>query len=269
MTEPFRQIDQSYFVIKEWESLHPNLIAGITTRQGGESHPPYGSMNLGLHVSDHKEAVITNRQKLSEKLGFPIERWVFAEQVHQTEIVIVTSDHSGKGTLNHHDAMQGCDGLITNEQGLLLTALFADCVPLYFFDPTTGWIGIAHAGWRGSVNHMANAMIEKLQELGVSKTDLRVAIGPSIGKTQYEVDENVVSHLSDNLKEKTTKPTKKGHYMLDLKGLNYEIITQAGVLDSNISVTSYCTYKEKGMFFSHRRDKGGTGRMVGFIGYKS
>src|SRR5699024_3819203 len=94
----------------------------------------------------------------------------------------------------------------------------------------------------------------------------KVAIGPSIGKDQYEVDENVISHIDHNFKAKTVTQLNDHHYLLDLKQLNKEILLQNDVLASNIEITSYCTMTHQELFFSHRRDNGKTGRMLGFIG---
>ncbi|MDC3412845.1 peptidoglycan editing factor PgeF [Aquibacillus sp. 3ASR75-11] len=267
MADSFQRTNLSYLSLKEWESVDDRLRVGISTRKGGISRSPYRSMNLGLHVPDKKEDVIANRNKLAHELEFPLEQWVFAEQIHGTDIAVVTAEQKGKGIRNHHDAIIGCDGMITNKKGVLLTALFADCVPLYFFDPITKWIGIAHAGWRGSVHEMAKVMVDKLKEVGVEATNIQAAIGPCIGKTQYEVDDKVISHIPHHFKEKTTKPTKNGHYMLDLKRLNHEILLQAGIQNTHIHISNYCTFEEDETFFSHRRDNGKTGRMIGFIGY--
>ncbi|RKQ37406.1 peptidoglycan editing factor PgeF [Oceanobacillus halophilus] len=267
MNEPFRQSDISYLHIEKWQQLNAKLIAGFTTRNGGISNPPFHSYNFGFHVRDNQRHVIQNRHTLAGKIQLPLKQWVSGEQVHQTNIKLIDHNDIGKGSLSYDSSLKGIDGLITNEKGVLCTAFFADCVPLYFFDPVTEYIGIAHAGWKGTVNYMAEKMVHALTEKGVNKKDLLVTIGPCISREMYEVDENVIMNIDSKYLEKTVVPKENNHFLLDLKQLNVEILLQNGILRHNIEVTNYCTYKDNALFFSHRRDNGKTGRMLGFLGY--
>lgn len=268
MSEPFHQTDISFLTIKDWTEKVPGLQVGISTRQGGCSEPPFDTLNLGLHVSDENEKIVENRRRLAKKLNIELENWVCGEQIHQTNIAIVTSKDKAKGVTEVENAIAGCDGFILKEPGILCTAFFADCVPLYFFDPKTGWLGIAHAGWKGTVGRMAEKMVRKLEAMGVNIHTLLVVIGPCIGTSFYEVDERVISKIPEEYREKVVYPTDNKHGLLDLKKLNHEILIQAGVPYENISVTKYCTFGDEKLFYSHRRDHGRSGRMLGFIGYK-
>ncbi|GAB3067889.1 peptidoglycan editing factor PgeF [Virgibacillus ainsalahensis] len=269
MQEPFTHIDESYLQIEKWQQLHPKLKAGFTTRMGGVSQAPFNTLNCGLHVADQYDDVIANRQSLAQKLRIPLDRWVTGEQIHQTNVQIITSDDKGKGAASHQSAIKGTDGLITNEAGVLCTAFFADCVPLFFFDPTTGYIGIAHAGWRGTVSRIAGKMVQELQALHVNMKELLVVIGPCITQQYYEVNDYVTRHITYREREKTVIEKEKNRYLLDLKQLNVEILLQSGVLRNNIDITNYCTYNDNSLFFSHRRDNGRSGRMLGFLGYST
>ncbi|WP_100011037.1 peptidoglycan editing factor PgeF [Lentibacillus sediminis] len=268
MREPFQQENhESFLTIKKWQEADPRLKAGFTTRNGGVSPDPFTTLNLGLHVSDEKEKVLTNRQMLAENLEMPLTNWAAGEQIHQTNVEKLSRSDRGRGSTDHQQAIKGTDGFITKERGILCTAFFADCVPLFFFDPETGFIGIAHAGWKGTVNRMAEQMVEKLTDEGVNLKSLLVCIGPCISRGYYEVDEQVIRQIPAADQEKVITVQGEGRFLLDLKQLNVEILLQAGVLRNNIDVTTYCTYREESLFFSHRRDKGKTGRMLGFIGY--
>jgi len=267
MYEPFKQHNESLLYGK-WQEKYPNICIGFTTRIGGTSKAPYHSLNLGLHVADNKEDVITNRKQLAKELTFPIENWVIGEQVHGTKIIKIDHSHMGKGTLSHGSAIKDVDGLITNSKGILCTAFFADCVPLYFYDPVTEYIGIAHAGWKGTVHRIAEKMVIELKKLGVEMANLLALIGPSISKYYYEVDDRVIRMIRKEDLEKTTSSVGENRFQLDLRQLNAEILLQSGVLRHNIDITNYCTFRDKDLFFSHRRDQGKTGRMLGFIGMK-
>ncbi|HLS08713.1 peptidoglycan editing factor PgeF [Lentibacillus sp.] len=267
MTEPFQQVTESSLALTKWEQLIPGMKAGFTTRNGGISAAPFNTLNLGLHVLDHSENVIANRRKLTEIVHVPLESWVSGEQTHQTNVHMVTNDDKGKGSTRYDTTLKQIDGLMTNQKGILCTAFFADCVPVYFADPKTGYIGIAHAGWKGTVHQIGRKMVETLQSAGADPADLLVAIGPSISRDAYEVDERVVNHIPDEFFEKVVTPKGNNRFLLDLKELNAEILLQQGVLRHNIDITNYCTFRDEDLFFSHRRDQGKTGRMLGYIGY--
>lgn len=266
--EPFYQENELFLTLNCWKKIQPSLQVGYTTRQGGISKPPFESFNLGLHVPDNELDVICNRKLLAEKIGMPMEKWVSGEQIHGTDIGIIDESVKGKGAFSYKESLSGIDGLITNKKGILCTAFFADCVPLFFFDPNSGYIGIAHAGWKGTVNRIGEKMVKKVTELGANLETLRVAIGPCISKDVYEVDDHVIKNLTLDQKDNTAKKQRNNHYLLDLKKLNVEILLQSGVLRHNIEITNYCTFRDEEMFFSHRRDHGKTGRMLGFIGFQ-
>ncbi|MFD1038068.1 peptidoglycan editing factor PgeF [Virgibacillus byunsanensis] len=269
MADLFYQDDISFLHIEKWQRMNERLKVGFTTRNGGVSKAPFHSLNFGLHVSDHKAEVIANRELLANKLKLPLESWVSGEQTHKTNIKIISQEDKGKGSVDVHDALKDTDGLITNKPGIACTAFFADCVPLYFFDPITGYIGIAHAGWKGTVNRIAEQMIQTFKNVGADPTNILVAIGPCISQEAYEVDENVIHYVDDNLRSKVAIPKENNRYLLDLKQLNVEILLQYGILRNNIDVTKYCTLQHNHLFFSHRRDNGKTGRMLGYIGYST
>lgn len=267
MAEPFQLKNDTHLSIARWEQLDNNLIAGFTTRNGGVSKSHYSSLNFGFHVGDEAEEVLENRSILAESLSFPLDNWVTAEQVHGTEIAVAGKEELGSGARSLESALKGADGLITDQRGMLCTAFFADCVPLYFFDPVTEYIGIAHAGWKGTVNGIARKMTERMVEAGSDPRNLLVAIGPSISADFYEVDENVMKAVPTEFRDKCAIPRENNRFLLDLRELNAEILLQTGVIRHNIDITSFCSYREKDLFFSHRRDGGKTGRMLGYIGF--
>lgn len=246
-----------------WQMMDERLRAGFSTRIYQDHHP----FNLGLHVPFDQEQTVKNRQMIAEAVGLPLTKWVFAEQVHGTKIKIVDQSDAGKGAFNLDSALKGIDGLITKEKGIVCTAFFADCVPLYFYDPMTGYIGIAHAGWRGTVLGIAQKMVETFVSLDSQTHHILVVVGPCITQDKYEVDDRVISQIPDRYHQKVVISRGNGKYLLDLKQLNVEILLHSGIFRHNIDVTNFCTYSDEHLFFSHRREGAKAGRMLGYIGF--
>ncbi|PMC38355.1 peptidoglycan editing factor PgeF [Bacillus sp. UMB0899] len=266
----FEKSDKTHLTLSDWNDLLTGLKVGFSTKSGGVSTGYFTSLNLGLHVQDQPEDVRENRETLAKALSFPLKNWVFAEQVHSDKIMKVNKSSSGKGTHVYEDGVAACDGLYTSEKGIMLSLCFADCVPLFFIAPKHSLIGVAHAGWKGTVKDIAGKMVKLWQqEEEVDAKDIFVAIGPSIGGCCYIVDDKVISSIDKQVLVHGSmpyNPLSNGKYQLDLKLLNEHYLRNAGIFKENILVSDLCTSCEKGLFFSHRRDNGLTGRMLSFIG---
>jgi hypothetical protein len=269
--EPFVQQNQSICIIDQWTRKNLGLIAGITTKNGGISKGDYQELNLGFHVGDDPHDVYINRVKVSEQIDFRLKQWVGAEQTHNVRIKKVTKTDIGKGADTYTSSFKGTDGFYTDEEGILLTLCFADCVPLFFVAPDKHMIGIAHAGWKGSVHGIARHMVEAWGREGIDPQQIFVTIGPSICGKCYIVDDYCINFVENALVDTDEKPYNligEGQYSLDLRELNRLVLLKAGILEKNISVTGYCSSCDDELFFSHRRDQGRTGRMMSFIGWK-
>lgn len=270
-----------YLALDRWMDQYPFLTAGFTTRRGGISKEPYHSLNCGLHVDDQSGLVVENRRRLSEAAGIPFEGCTYAEQVHGKEIQVVTKALRGAGNDSREKAIQAKDGFVTNEPGIFLHALYADCVPLYFFDPVKKAVGLAHAGWRGTALQIAKSTVETMSAaFGSKPRDMLAVIGPSIGMCCYEVDEAVVArmaHLWEDLHNKDGKRSNPdrpydqkadGKYMLNLQEINRQIMIKAGILPSHIELSTLCTSCQTDLLFSYRKENGKTGRMAAWIGLR-
>lgn len=166
----------------------------FSCRLHGESSLVPGGFNLALHVGDDAEKVLNNRQKYSAALGAAAGKFTCCEQVHGDVIAVIDESTAGKGALAYADAVKGTDALVTNLTGVPLLLFFADCVPVIFADPITGCIGLAHAGWRGTVADIAQKTVQKMQQaFGAKPQDIIAGIGPCIGSCCYEVDDTVHS----------------------------------------------------------------------------
>ena len=204
-----------------------------------------------------------------DRLGLPLTWWTCGEQVHGTKIQEVTIQERGRGSESQKTALMKTDGLITREENLLLTSFYADCVPLIFYSPPTGWLGIAHAGWRGTASGIGLQMVREFSKRGADPAGIQVAIAPSIGGCCYEVDHRVVAALTKILphpSKEVLRPIGMDKWKLDLRQANRELLIKEGVQEDHIQVTHLCTSCRSDLFYSYRRGAGRVGRMVAWIG---
>jgi polyphenol oxidase len=279
MQEPF-VMEQSegrpaLFYLQPWAKQFSSLSAGFTGRAGGISESPYNSLNCGLHIQDDPAAVIHNRQQIANTLHIPFESWTCADQVHGNQVAVIDESHKGRGSISLDDAIPNTDGMVTSVQGVWLTAFFADCVPLFFFDPVLQVVGLSHAGWKGTVADIAGETIRTMvREYGSKPEQIHAAIGPSIGSCCYEVDARVLNEVKRTLTEKGLLdqadscyiPKHDGKAMLNLREINRLLLQKEGILQAHIELTHLCTSCDTDSFFSHRKEAGRTGRMAAWIG---
>jgi polyphenol oxidase len=274
--EPFirhnRDDAPEVYRIESWMAAFPGLTAGFTGRSGGVSKEPYHSFNCGLHVDDNPGDVAVNRKRLADTVGIPLESWTFGEQVHGCDVQLVEPGHSGRGTMSREDAFQAKDAFITRESGIVLAGLFADCVPLFFVDPVHRAVGLAHAGWKGTVLRVASGTIRAMEEkFGSRPENIRAAAGPSIGACCYEADDRIITRVRQEADVEGAPfftPSAEGKYKLSLQEINRQIMIEAGILPYHIEITKLCTGCNTRHFFSHRMEQGLTGRMAAWIGWK-
>lgn len=272
--------DPLLLYVEPWRQRFEQLSVGFTTRHGGVGSVPYATLNCAYHVGDDPEVVLNNRRLVTRKLGYEAEAWTCGEQVHGKHVAVIKAEDRSRGLLDRQSALQDTDGLVTNVPGVLLTSFYADCVPLYFYDPVQQAVGLAHAGWKGTVAGIAVSMVETMErEYGSRRQDIRAAIGPSIGDCCYEVDEAVMQHVrvwfddspvndeyKDSASKKAYRSVDNGKTMLNLKECNRHIMMKAGILPDHIECTTWCTSCHPELFFSYRKENGVTGRMASWIG---
>ena len=266
------------------------MVHGFSTRRGGFSSVyGKGALNLGFTTHDKKATVLRNRQALVSTLphgGRAPWQLVTLRQIHSDLIHFVSEvpDHPPAG-----------DGLITNVQGLLLAVLTADCLPVIVADPKHHAVGVFHAGWRGTVKRIVEKGVgEMRRRFGSKPADLRAAIGPGIRNCCYQVGQEVKDKFEtqfcyggelfretkerDEIHERYPllflTARAPGHSVLpkqiflDLSEANRRQLLDAGLLARNISDLDECTSCKPDRFFSHRADKGVTGRMMAVVGIK-
>ena len=243
-----------------------DIKLGFTTRENGVSPYPNHSFNMARYISDSAHHITHHQDILANLIGYPRDEWVFPIQTHDNRIVEVTSEHKGTNIDKLTDDLHGIDGMYTFDSHILLTMCYADCVPVYFYSESHGYIGLAHAGWRGTYGQI---VVEMLKYVEFDYQDLNVVIGPATSST-YEIN--------DDIKKKfETLPINSDKYIetrdtdrhgIDLKLANALLLINSGVPAENINITKYTTSEDLSLFFSYRVEKGKTGRMLAFIGQK-
>ncbi|MFW6305999.1 MAG: peptidoglycan editing factor PgeF [Bacillota bacterium] len=258
--------DLKYFVISKFKDFGFN--AYFSTRQGGYSTGKYNSLNLGLHTTDNLDNVRKNRKKLAKSIGVNPVEFVAAEQIHGYGIYDVDKNDIGAGALKYKESIPGVDALITSERNIPLISFYADCVPLMLIDMEKKIISLAHAGWKGTVKKIGKKTVTYMNEKYNSDiNDIYIAIGPSISRDFYEVDSYIINQFESKYRHYKDFIVSKGkdRYMLDLWEANIHSLKEAGISEQNIIMSNLCTFKNKGLFYSYRREKGKTGRMASII----
>lgn len=249
----------------EFESLSA-ARALVSTRHGGCSKPPYAGLNLAAHVDDDPAAVMTNRVTFFDAFGLDLDRSVWCRQVHGDTVIAVTGEDAGRGARGGPLGAPQCDAMVTDTRGLALCVLMADCVPVVVHDPVRDALGVAHAGWAGTVRRIASKTVEAMStRYGSDPSTLRAAIGPSIGPEDYEVAADVIAAaragFGDRAPDVLREHPDPGKARFDLWEANAIDLESAGVARTRIEIAGISTSAAPHDFFSHRRE-GRTGRFA-------
>ena len=257
------------FIIKNnnniWYGTFPVLeqagfVNACSCRLYGESDIVEGTFNLALHVGDDVEKVLRNRKAFAEAVGVHANCFTTCQQVHGSKVTLVTEELVGSGASDFANTIADTDALITNLPDVPLMLFYADCVPVLFADLESGAIGLAHAGWRGTVANIGVKTLTAMGEaFGTKPQNVLVGIGPSIGACCYEVD-NFVRDQAQGYEEFFASKGG-GKYQLDLWGMNARQLVQVGVPAENIMISGVCTNDNVELFYSYRAEQGKTGRM--------
>ena len=281
-----------YIKYKIYAPYEDDLVHAFTTRFGGVSTGHLKSLNLSFSRGDDADNVRENYRRLGEALGIDVSRAVFSDQVHLKTIRRVTAADAGKGLTKESDIRE-TDGLMTDEPGLPIFTFYADCVPVYFYDPIHKAIGLAHSGWKGTVADIAGEMVRAMgKAFGTDAEALICAIGPSICMDCYEVSEDVAFQFIEKYGDRGTDwgdrgtvllvppagGTKEpspclpnppilldkggGKYQLNLHEAVRQNLLAAGVTKQNIAMPDLCTCCNPEFLFSHRASKGMRGNLA-------
>ena len=248
----------------DWAHNQP-VFAGFTTRNGGVSRPPFNSLNLGFNTQDSRANVEGNRSTLARAFELPPHLLLTVQQVHGTDILVVDEPNPD---LSHFLTVE-CDTVITNQPGILIGVLVADCFPVLLYDPQRQVAASVHVGWRGAAAGILGRTIAALgQHFGCAAADLKAAVGPGIGAHRYEVDRPVREAFRGGSGhwEEISREVSLGKWLLDLRASCRLQLLEAGLGGAHLELAEDCTCCHRELYFSHRRDSGQTGRQLGFIG---
>jgi polyphenol oxidase len=227
-----------------WDAPGPYRVA-FSTRLGGVSDGPFESLNLGILTTDEPDRVVENRRRLCDAVGADAETATMAWQVHGATV----TEAEPRGILRPGTEFARCDGLRTERPGQAMVLVTADCLPMALARANgTPALAVLHVGWKG--------LLAGIVEAGVQALDggpLAAAIGPGIGPCCYEVGEEVAAPYRERFGNEIVAGRK-----LDLAEAAERALRAAGVED--VRRTGHCTACEPDFFFSHRRDRGLTGR---------
>jgi YfiH family protein len=229
---------------------YPEIIFGFSTKIGLNRPAPY-YFNLSLSVGDDEKIVKENRKAFFGELGLSDENVAIQKQIHSDIVRYATKG----GIVGESDAM------ITDKKNLGLAIGVADCTPIFIYDPENKVIAAVHSGWNGTANRILEKTVLKLKSDYNSKHEKLVAyIGPSISQKKYEVGKEVAGLFDDKYK------IKKGEkYLLNVASANYDMLINSGLMKYNIEKSNLCTYEEKDLLHSYRRDGKKSGRSMGII----
>lgn len=234
----------------DWR-VSPRVRALVTTRAGGVSAGPWASLNLGSGCGDDADAVLENRRRLGARLP-AAPSWL--RQVHGTTVVEAVANAAAQ-------APPAADASFARAPGAVCAVLAADCMPVLLADRHGEAVAAAHAGWRGLCAGVVEASVAAMP---VEPDRLCAWLGPAIGPKAYEVGDEVREAFlgRDSAAEAAFRPTRPGHWLLDLYAIARQRLAACGV--GEVTGGEFCTHSDARRFFSYRRD-GVTGRMAALI----
>jgi len=255
--------------VPEWSQAGAEVA--FTTRWGGVSSGNYAALNLGLHVGDQRDRVLENRSRLLQIFDADLRDAVCCEQVHGCRVAKVTVRDQGRGAFDLDSAIPDCDAMITDQVGLWLLSFYADCIPVCFYDPVHRSIGVAHCGWKGTMDRIADKTLRRMQvEYGTSADQVQVFIGPGIGPCCFVIQPDLQSQVEAEFHgwHDIMTVDADGKITWNLPETNRRMLIAGGVRSGNIAMCEVCTACHPKVFYSYRREQGNTGRMGALLGLK-
>lgn len=252
-----------YFTFESFSGQ--DVVHAAITRRGGVSPRPWASLNVGGTVGDEPDRVLENRRRSYEAIGQSIDSVYDVWQVHSNRVVYTDSPRPPQKP--HIQA----DAILTDQPGVTLFMRFADCVPVFLYDPWKKVVGLVHAGWKGTTQGIVEIAVQRMVErYGTNPADLLAGIGPSIGAHHYQVGLEVITqvrkYFSSDQADYLLNPNGdngKNGVQFDLWNANRLILEKVGV--SQIEISNICTACDIEDWYSHRGESGRTGRFGALI----
>lgn len=239
---------------------------GFSTREGGITvDPPKASLNLSWTRCGSPEEVIANFKIFAEGAGIDYDDMAVVNHEHGANVLRIAHEHRGRGF--YKDPLPPCDGIITDDPTVALVTSHADCGAYFFYDPVHRAIGMAHAGWKGTLLRIGAEMARRMaEEFDTDPSDIIAATGPCICRDCFEVDADLGEKFQSEFGYPgISRPGRPGKAYVDLELAAAVQFVEAGIRPESITLMNACTYENRQHFFSHRRDKGITGSMAAYI----
>ncbi len=233
----------------------------LLNAMSGRTRAALDEGDLGYTPSNDHARIDENRDAFLLEVGAAPDGLTLGRQVHGVNVAVVTDAERGRGRPPRFDSFPATDALVTASPNVILGTVVADCVPLLIYDPRLHVIGLAHAGWRGTVGGMATRVVETLQTAyGSRPCDLVAGIGPSIGPCCYEVGDDVIQAWRDSHVVGADEAVhRQASYHFDMWSANRLQLVQAGLAPEAIEDSRVCTRCARERFFSYRAFKAGLG----------
>mgnify|MGYP000479062996 FL=1 len=239
---------------------------GFSTREGGITvDPPKASLNLSWTRCGSPEEVIANFKIFAEGAGIDYDDMAVVDHEHGANVLRIAPEHPGRGL--YKEPLPPCDGIITDDPTVTLVTSHADCGAYFFYDPVHRAIGMAHAGWKGTLLRIGAEMARRMaEEFDTDPSDIIAATGPCICRDCFEVDADLGEKFQSEFGYPgISRPGRPGKAYVDLELAAAVQFVEAGIRPESITLMNACTYENRQHFFSHRRDKGITGSMAAYI----
>lgn len=258
-------VDKLKFLLFENLSPYTRVFHAVSTRIGGVSPPPFHSLNLGTNTEDVWQNVMQNYTLLSRALQFDLQSVVTSHQVHQADIARVDTVPQRSVPFPRAHALDGYDAFITARPGIVLMVRVADCVPVILYEPVKNVLALVHAGWKGTLAGIAEKTVtEMVRGWGCAAENIRAGIGPAIGPCCFTVQQDVKALFQERFPNAGGFIHEKpgNAVTIDLPEANRLQLVEAGCRDQHIELSGRCTACTLNLFFSHRGEKGKTGRFA-------
>lgn len=246
--------------------LTPNATAFSTTRNGGYSTGAYASLNLNAYCGDDPKAIKANRELLCKHLNVSsTDQLIIPHQVHGTNILQVTPNFFALPQTERQAQLEGFDAVITNMKNICIGVSTADCIPILIYDPEHHCSAAIHAGWRGTVQRIAEKVVITMQQcFGSDASKLKAVIGPGISLKNFEIGDEVYDTFlqagfpMEKIAKKfpcqlSADSQRKWKWHIDLPMCNQLQLEQAGMSTGQIHQSNICTYNQADQYFSARR----------------
>lgn len=211
-----------------------------------------GENGMYSNLSFWGDEALMNRMRLGRAVGFEMKQLTLGEQTHSAHVARVTAAERGRGGGDNYSRIPDADALVTDEKGICLMVLTADCVPILLYDPVRKVVAAIHAGWKGTVGKIADRTLDMMQtQWECHPENILAGIGPAIGNCCFEVGEDVAERfMEQGMADSVDRTGGKLH--IDLAAVNKLQLQNKGVAEQHIELASFCTRCHSHSFFSYR-----------------